>query len=154
MKWQFVQIVHTPYAGDPFTSVGMHFLVDFYLDQMSGAQNEWSNVISHWDDLSEADPGYPDIAISKTILKKCVRRWLNEDGDDEKSGSIIFDFPNKHEFNPEYYSRRYFNREFFWLKQADIARCFNCRMPIALMKKCAGCRKIKFVLLDQVRIHL
>ena len=139
-----------PFDDDPDTPVGMHLLVDFYLDQMTGAQNEWSKVISRWDDLSEADPGYPHITISKKVVKNYVKRSLNAN---EGSGSIHLDLPDKHKTNPEYFYRRYFNREFFWLKQANIARCFNCRLPTALMKKCAGCRKIKSVLLDQVRIH-
>lgn len=137
--------------GDPTPTRGIKSLCTIALNRMEDAQTEWSDTISRWDDASEADAEYPKITLSKKLVKKCVEKWLLE-GEGDKKKSVfksmawirreLYEEANEGKVSWRRYDKRI---SLAPLKTADIPRCFNCSLPIAVIKRCAGCKKTRCV---------
>jgi len=133
------------HEDDPPTVRGFRILFDLVLEKMESANTEWSDVISRWDDLSEASPDYPKLTLSKKFMTNFLKKWLVGDG-----SKTSFDIDQEAVLQQKVMGKatlRFHERHIVRLNTADIPRCANCLLPIALMKKCRGCRKTKSVFL-------
>jgi hypothetical protein len=136
-------IVYVQHGDDPRTMRGYRIVFDIMLEEMESANSEWSSIISHWDDLSEASPDYPKLTLSKKFMTNFFKKWLAGDG-----SKTSFDIDQESILQQKVMGKatlRFHERHIVRLNTADIPRCTNCLLPIALMKKCRGCRKTKFV---------
>ena len=112
------------------------------LDRIAIASKTWSGVISRWDDLSESDVDRTTITPDTDMIENGLSTWLSNTklGDDSNDES----WPLRGDKLKKPKPGRHTGRTIV-PNTVELYLCSFCYNPSAVLKKCSGCGKVRYV---------